>query len=211
MNTSPLTGEEARDYADFYLREKGKMVAVREAELLAARLPEDATVLSVGCGPARVEEELLRLRPHCTIMGVDVSREMLALAPPSVATVQAEAEHLPFASGVFDAVVYIASLEFMGNPSAAVAESHRVLRPQGRLVVLMLNPRSAYFRQGYRRPGSYIRRHIRHTDVASIEDAVFRRFAPVSTEYHLEITPAGIRECSSPERASLYLLEGQRE
>ena len=41
------------------------------------------------------------------------------------------AEHLPFADGVFDAVVCMEVLEHVNNVGAAVSEAARVLRPDG--------------------------------------------------------------------------------
>jgi demethylmenaquinone methyltransferase/2-methoxy-6-polyprenyl-1,4-benzoquinol methylase len=52
-----------------------------------------------------------------------------------VPKVAADALHLPFADGVFDAVTISFGLRNVSDPDAALAELARVTRPGGRLVV----------------------------------------------------------------------------
>jgi ubiquinone/menaquinone biosynthesis C-methylase UbiE len=75
------------------------------------------------------------------VVAVDASAEMLSwaarrLSRASVALVQADAQHLPFADESFDAVA--GSLVFcsVAVPEKGLAEGHRALRPGGRLVLL---------------------------------------------------------------------------
>ncbi len=49
--------------------------------------------------------------------------------------VQAEAEYLPFAGEKFDAVICSELLEHVPNPAAVLSEIHRVLRPEGSLLM----------------------------------------------------------------------------
>ena len=52
------------------------------SEVLArlAGIPQDATVLDVGCGTGRVTESLLALVPRGRVLAIDASEEMVALA-----------------------------------------------------------------------------------------------------------------------------------
>ena len=52
-----------------------------------------------------------------------------------VPTLAAEAERLPYADGSFDAVVADSLLEHLDDPSRALREWRRVLRPGGRLIL----------------------------------------------------------------------------
>lgn len=49
--------------------------------------------------------------------------------------VQAEAEHLPFMAGRFDAVICSELLEHVPEPPAVLSEIHRVLRQEGTLLI----------------------------------------------------------------------------
>jgi SAM-dependent methyltransferase len=50
-----------------------------------------------------------------------------------------ESPRLPFANGEFDAVACSLSIEYIKNPSAVLAESHRVLKPGGVLLLSFSN------------------------------------------------------------------------
>lgn|SRR5262249_1341780 len=74
------------------------------------------------------------------VVGVDVSSEMLALAAPAVAgsshklTLLAHtAERLPFEDHTFDTIIVTWSLCSIPDPTAALREARRVLKPQGQL------------------------------------------------------------------------------
>lgn len=67
---------------------------------------------------------------------VDKLREQVALVASDATVVAAPAERLPFADDSFDAVVTTLVLCSVDDLDGAVAEMHRVLRPDGRLVVV---------------------------------------------------------------------------
>ncbi len=68
---------------------------------------------------------------------VDRSPEMLARAKAKgLATVQADAQQLPFDDRTFDAVTMISMLHHVEDRPAALIEAHRILRPGGRLALL---------------------------------------------------------------------------
>ncbi len=75
-------------------------------------------------------------------LGVDISEPMLARAVraeagPQVGFLRADAQRLPFRDETFDAVMSIAMLQLIPKPSAALAEMARVLRPGGRMAVMV--------------------------------------------------------------------------
>ncbi len=99
-------------------------------------------ILDVGCGPGFYLAELLDLvGPSGSLVGIDGSAEMLAVAGErtaghtNVTFDQADVCALPSADGAFDAALCVQVLEYVGDPTAALQEMHRVLRPGGRLVV----------------------------------------------------------------------------
>ena len=115
----------------------------------AAGITAGDRVLDLGSGhgePALTFAQ--RVGPTGHVTATDVSPAMLALASdnlaaaPSanVALAVADAEHLPFASGVFDRVTSRFGLMYVPNPVRACAEAHRVLRPGGTVAFAVWGP-----------------------------------------------------------------------
>jgi ubiquinone/menaquinone biosynthesis C-methylase UbiE len=111
---------------------------VREA--LAASPGE--RILDVGCGPGFYCAELAaEVRSSGSVVGVDSSPAMLRLAARRCAGYErvelrpGDAASLPVDDASFDAAVCVQVLEYVADPTVAVAEMHRVLRPGGRVVV----------------------------------------------------------------------------
>ena len=80
--------------------------------------------------------------PEGLALGVDISEPMLAravraAAGPQVGFLRADAQQLPLRDQTVDAVVSIAVLQLIPDPFAALAEIVRVLRPGGRLAVMV--------------------------------------------------------------------------
>lgn len=106
-------------------------------------LPADGVAIDVGSGPGNVTSALARAAgPDGLAIGVDISEAMLARAVAAEASanvgfVRADAQHLPFRDGIADAVVSMAALQLIPDTSAALREMVRVLRPGGRLAVMV--------------------------------------------------------------------------
>jgi demethylmenaquinone methyltransferase/2-methoxy-6-polyprenyl-1,4-benzoquinol methylase len=92
------------------------------------------TVLDVATGTGAVALELLRQK-GCAVVGLDQSREMLAVArrrlPDSVTLVEGEADRLPFPDASFDALTFTYLLRYVDDPGATLRELVRVVRRDG--------------------------------------------------------------------------------
>ena len=154
-----------------------------ELDYLIRHLEGSENILSVGCGPAIIESGLSERGFRVT--GLDVSRETLNCAPDRIRTVAARAEDMPFPESSFDAVIYIASLQFIENYRKAIEKTARVLRPDGKIIAMLLNPESGFFRDRIRNVNSYVRK-IRHKDINEIERRIAEKFQ-VQTEYYLGV------------------------
>ncbi len=177
-----------------------------EIEYLFQHLKGCEDVLSVGCGPAIIESALSKYG-FC-VTGLDVSREALDRAPDTVRTVVASAEDMPFPDSSFDAVIYVASLQFIENYKKAIEQTARVLRPNGRLIVMLLNPESSFFKAKFSDPSSYVRK-IRHAELRQVEGVIAEDF-DIETEYFLGIKEDAIFETRDATDAALYIVRGTR-
>lgn len=111
-------------------------------------------VLDVGCGVGWLCEHFARggariVGIDLTEAGVRMTRERLRTFGLSGFAVQADAENLPFRSGLFSFVTSSGVLHHTPNPGAAVAEIHRVLAPGGRAML------SFYYRNFLLSPGMW--------------------------------------------------------
>jgi ubiquinone/menaquinone biosynthesis C-methylase UbiE len=178
-----------------------------ELEYIVQYLAKGEEVLSVGCGPAIIESAL----SDCgfIITGLDVSLKALDCAPDSVRTVAARAEEMPFPASSFDAVIYVASLQFIENYRKAIEETTRVLRPEGTLLVMLLNPESDFFKRKLRDPNSYVR-EIRHTDLREIEEVIGENYG-VHRESLLGVKGDAIFESRDITDAVLCVIRGTRK
>lgn len=112
-------------------------------QLLDAR---HRTVLDVGCGTGLMSVRLARSGRR--VAAVDLSAAMIARARRryglAVDFIEGDAEDLPFNDDAFDAVVNLISFHHYPDPLRAVAEFRRVLRRDGRLVLIAFDRRSHY-------------------------------------------------------------------
>ncbi len=177
-----------------------------ETEYLIERLQGCRDILSVGCGPAIIEGKLSEHGFNVT--GLDVSAEALKCAPDSIRKFAGSAESMPFAESSFDGVIYVASLQFIGNYQKALQQTLKVLRPNGRIILMLLNPDSDFFKDRLREPDSYVNL-IKHRSLISIEDAV-KEFYTVQTEYILGVKGDRILKSNNPSEAALYVITGTK-
>ena len=99
-------------------------------------------VLDVGCGTgATVFELATRVGPGGSVVGVDVSRVIAAMAQkalekealPNAEIIVADAATYEFPRGSFDLVFSQFGVMFFPDPVAAFTNLHRALKPSGRL------------------------------------------------------------------------------
>ena len=114
-------------------------------ERVAARLVDVAApqkgeqVLDVGTGTGLVAHLVAPRVSPGSVIGIDLSDNMLALArskkSKNVQFLGMAAERLVFKPETFDLVTMGETLAYVGDPTDALAEAHRVLRAGGRIAV----------------------------------------------------------------------------
>ena len=101
-------------------------------------------VLDIGCGSGQSSRDAARLAHEGSVLGVDLSSSMLALArrratAEGVTNVdfrQVDAQVYPFGPGTFDVVISRFGVMFFENRMAAFTNIAAALRPGGRLALL---------------------------------------------------------------------------
>ncbi len=103
------------------------------------KIEQGQSVLDVGCGTGVLLKTLADTYPDVALAGVDLTREMLAVArkrlPKAVRLEQAGAEKLPFDDESFDTVISCNMFHYIREPIAALEEMRRVLKPAGAFIV----------------------------------------------------------------------------
>ncbi len=120
-----------------------RVLAAWQLELDWLGLPAGGIALDIGSGPGNVTSALARATgPDGLALGVDISEAMLARAVAAEASanvgfVRADAQRLPFRDEIAHAVVSVAMLQLIPDPTAALTGMVRVLRPGGRLAIMV--------------------------------------------------------------------------
>jgi len=142
------------DGYDIFLRSNGKELPKRDAA--AIRLAGDLAglrILDVGCGRGEIvrycEEQ------GAVVIGMDYAMEALRIAKDiiskqSSSLAHADAQYIPFKSGIFDLVLAFDVVEHL-HPlelERFLSEAYRVLRPRGRLIIHTM-PNIWYYKFGY--------------------------------------------------------------
>jgi arsenite methyltransferase len=115
----------------------------RRAVLAALDAQPGERAVDIGTGPGFLAFELAeRVGPPGSVLGVDTSEPMLALAAqrcagqPHVRFAPADARVLPLSDEEVDLAVSVQVFEYVDDVEAALAEMHRVMRPGGRAVIV---------------------------------------------------------------------------
>ncbi|RPK63407.1 putative methyltransferase [Streptomyces sp. ADI96-02] len=123
----------------------GEARAAATAEAVERLLPKGtSSLVDVACGTGIVTRRLARLER--TVLGVDRSRGMAALASPRLprGVVLGDATHLPIKSAEAEAVVLIWLLHLLDDAAPVIAECARVLRAGGVLVTTVDKDEAAF-------------------------------------------------------------------
>ena len=123
-------------------RWKGYIVSTLQKAYEVLNPNGDERILDIACGTGALEEIILEKYPNQRIIGLDFADGMLSVACkkfavyPNVHFLRANASRLPFPAKSFDIVVCCNALHYFIEPSKVLAECHRMLNPNGRLILL---------------------------------------------------------------------------
>ncbi len=135
----PASDTYLHGHHDSVLRSHRWRTAANSAAYLLPRLPRDARLLDIGCGPGTITADLAALVPDGEVIAID-------LAPAILRDARAEAGRreltnisfevgdvygLAFAADSFDVIHAHQVLQHLSDPVAALRELRRVCRPGG--------------------------------------------------------------------------------
>ncbi|HYM30532.1 MAG TPA: metalloregulator ArsR/SmtB family transcription factor [Candidatus Cybelea sp.] len=143
--------------------------------------------LDVGTGTGRILE-LLAPRVGRGV-GIDLSREMLAIARSTLENANlrhcqvrlGDMYHLPVPAASFDVITFHQVLHYADDPSAAIAEAARVLKPGGRVAVVDFEPHDL----------EYLREQHAHRRLGFSEQEVAAWYAAAGLELNASRRLAG--------------------
>jgi ubiquinone/menaquinone biosynthesis C-methylase UbiE len=104
--------------------------------------PQD-DILDLGCGSGWLCRRLARLAPQGSVVGVDLSQEMVRRARASSAAYSnlnflgGAADKIPCRDGAFSKLISIESAYYWPDPGESIRESFRVLAPNGSAWILI--------------------------------------------------------------------------
>lgn len=136
----------------------------------------DATVLIDGIGVGMYASQIGR-RYRAEVHGIDVELERVEEAQVETpSAVVAEAEFLPYASGIFDTVLSHEVLEHVNNDVLAAREIVRVLKVGGRAIIFVPNRWYPFETHGHYWRGDY---HFGNTPLINyLPDTLRNKLAP---------------------------------
>jgi len=121
-------------------------VSIREVEV-----SEGEEILDVGCGRAFDAIQLAKRGGEC--FGLESSNRMINLAREQltkddieVTLIQGIGEYLPFKDSSLDKVICKGAIDHFPEPSKAFEEMARVLKPQGKAIIVIANFESLGFK-----------------------------------------------------------------
>ncbi len=140
----------------------------------AARLARGKRVLDAGCGAGYGADRLAACAHR--VVALDVAREAVAAArrqypSPRLDFVPGDCRALPFPDGSFDLVVALEVIEHLEHWEKLLAESRRVLAPEGQLVVS--TPNRLYYAESREEPNPF---HVHEFDYEQFRQALGDHF-----------------------------------
>lgn len=139
MHSDPVQNEYAHLAPQYDRRWSFYVNATVQETMHRLDLNSHERILDLGCGTGTLIQRLLHLAPEIEIVGLDPSAEMLNIArqklPKSVELRLGSADGIPFPNESFDLIISTNAFHYFRNPSQAIQEAKRVLKPNGHLVI----------------------------------------------------------------------------
>ena len=197
---------EVEKFLSFYSSDFGRKIIDREADIIDEKLRNCDKALSIGCGIGSIGEMI----ENFEVVYLDHSFPMVSEAKNRGGEeflVVGEAEKMPFRDDVFDCAYSVTGLEFMRDLEMTFREIDRILDSDGNMLAMMLNSYSDYFKSHVEDEESYFSK-IRYHPKQVAE--YMEKYFSTEREYFLGIEEEEIFTTDRPEKASLYVVSGEK-
>jgi SAM-dependent methyltransferase len=128
-----LWGAYAQNWADY---QEATIQPVFEQIIADLKETSAHTLLDIGCGSGLMCQ--MAFQDGFEVSGFDATAELIEIArskTPAGNFQTGDMEELPYADQIFDVVTGINSFQYAANPTQALKEAFRVLKPEGKLVI----------------------------------------------------------------------------
>ena len=134
----------------WYNNPDSRHIKILVYEIIYSQVLQGSLVLDVGCGTCDTPIKLLS--KNCKIIGLDISFNMLAVAKEKIpenyknkiSLIEGNAEKLPFNDNIFDYLLSEFTIDYVKNPKTAIEEMLRVLKKDGKLLLIFSNIKPIY-------------------------------------------------------------------
>lgn len=114
---------------------------------ITKNINDGANILDIGCGSGFSIEKILS--GNFNVYGIDTTEEVISYAKkirPNYHFQVGYAEDLPFENNFFNVIFYLDSIEHLNDPCLSLKEAHRVLKPEGVVIILVIKERHPIFK-----------------------------------------------------------------
>ncbi len=94
------------------------------ARAVSSMLPDNASVLDVGCGDGQLSSRISKMRRDVQVRGIDVLKRPHTEIPVQ----EFDGSTIPFPDGSFDVVLFVDVLHHTSDPMVPLREARRVAR-----------------------------------------------------------------------------------
>lgn len=174
-----------------------KHSAVYQSEILAIQqaIPQNKKGIEIGVGTGRFAE------PLNIKFGVEPSENMAKVAEQrGIKVYRAYAENLPIDNATFDFVLMVTTVCFLSDIPKAFSEVHRILKPNGEIILAIIDKNSELGRKYEKEKSSnkfYSDAHFHSTEelTAILQQSHFQKF-----QYWQTLTNLKENEIENPEK-----------
>jgi ubiquinone/menaquinone biosynthesis C-methylase UbiE len=144
-----VKGQKARDY-DTLTREHRMGEMKRQAKEVAKYIKDGDSVLEIAPGAGYLSIELSKLGTF-TITGMDISHDLIEICKQNaleagvrdITFLQGNVSNMPFQANRFNFIVCVLSFKNFKEPTKALKEMYRVLKPGGMALIMDLNGKAS--------------------------------------------------------------------